>query len=87
MGANLITFLRFFLIQFLNYGILCWNYRAIAGVHYAHIAASDLCAAAVSFVIIKYVALTDSKYAPAGYIAGGVAGSLVSVWLTTKVFV
>jgi hypothetical protein len=79
-------FLRFFAIQFVNYGVLCWNYRAVAGVHYAHIAASDVAAAALGFTIIRHVAKTDTKGAMLGYVAGGVCGSLVFTWLTTKVF-
>lgn len=80
------TFLKFFLIQCLNYGILCWNFRAVAQARYVHIGLSDLCCAAISFTLIKRVAQTDSRAAMAGYIVGGAVGSVVSVWITKTVW-
>ena len=79
-------FLYFFFVQFLSYGALCWNYRAIAQARMAHIVASDICCAAVTFSLIKHVAAAKSRWAGVGYVLGGVAGSVVSVWLTRDLF-
>ncbi len=78
------NFFLFFFIQALLYGLLCWNYRAVAKGHYKHIAMSDLAIAALNFLVIKRVSESDSYVAMAGYILGGVTGSLVSVWLTER---
>ena len=80
------TFLFFFAVQFLNYAILCWNYRAVAQARYGNVFASDLMCAAISFTLIKRVAKTDSRAALAGYVLGGAVGSVVSVWITKGVF-
>jgi len=79
-------FLYFFCVQFLSYGFLCWNYRAVAQARMAHIVASDICCAVVSFSLIRHVAAAKSRWAAIGYVAGGVAGSVFSVWLTMDVF-
>lgn len=80
------TFAYFFAVQFVAYGLLCWSYRAIAQANYWHIAMADTMYAALAFTIIKDVAKAESRAAMAGYVMGGLAGSLFSVWLTTKVF-
>ena len=80
------TFLFFFAVQFLNYAMLCWNYRAVAQARYGNVFASDLMCAAISFTLIKRVAKTDSRAAMAGYILGGAVGSVVSVFVTRRIF-
>ena len=79
-------FLLFFAVQFLNYGLLCWNYRAIAQARYGNIFASDLCCAAITFSLIKKVAKTESKAAWIGYVLGGAFGSIASVWITKHLY-
>ena len=72
----------YFIIQFISYALLCWNYRAIAGALYVDIGASDLLIAALNFKIIRKIANEEHGAAFYGYICGGFIGSLVSVWLT-----
>lgn len=79
-------FLFFFAVQFLNYAMLCWNYRSVAQARFGNIFVSDLACAAISFTLIKKVANTDSRAAMAGYILGGAFGSVVSVWITKMVY-
>ena len=79
-------FAFFFAVQFLNYALLCWNYRAVAQARYGNVFASDLCCAAISFTLIKRVARTESGAAMAGYILGGAFGSVVSVYVTRGIF-
>lgn len=80
------TFCFFFSVQFLNYGLLCWNYRAVSQARYGSIFASDLMCAAVSFTLIKRVTEAKSIAAMAGYVLGGACGSLLSVWITRTVY-
>ena len=58
----------------------------MAQVRYPSIIASDLMVAALNFLVIKKVAETKCKIAMAGYVLGGMAGSVLSVWITTKFF-
>lgn len=76
------TFTYFFAVQFVIYGLTCWNIRAVAQGKYVNIALSDLFIAAATFTVIKKVSEAKSELARAGYVAGGVAGSVCSVWLT-----
>jgi hypothetical protein len=79
-------FLSFFLLQALFYGVLCWNYRAVAQARYASIGVSDMACAAISWTLIKRIGEAKSKWAQAGFILGGACGSLLSVWITKQVF-
>ena len=83
---NARTFLFFFAVQFVSYGMLCWNYRSIAQARFANIFASDLCCAALGFTLIKKIANTESRVAMAGYVLGGAIGSVCSVWVTKQVY-
>jgi hypothetical protein len=76
----------FFGVQFLSYAIICWNWRAIAQGRYASIFVSDMIFAGVNFLLIKRVSEAKSKAALAGYVLGGACGSLVSVWITRKLY-
>lgn len=80
------TFFLFFGIQFVNYGIICWNVRSIAGAQYLNLFISDLLCAIMSFKIIKKVANVESNTALAGYALGGAFGSLLSTWITKRFF-
>ena len=79
-------FLLFFVIQFVYYGVLCWNFRSISQARYGNIFSSDLACAAITFSLIKKVAKTESKAAWCGYVLGGAFGSIVSVWITKHLF-
>lgn len=83
MLARLRRFALFFFAQAANYGFLCWNYRAVAGAHYLHIALSDIGCASLTFLLIRHVSRAESGWEFWGYVAGGVAGSLASVWFTS----
>jgi hypothetical protein len=77
-----ITFLLFFALMFLNYGLLCINYRMVARGSYLGTAWSDAAVAALGFTLIRHVAEADSILAQAGYVCGGVCGSMLGLWLT-----
>lgn len=83
---NFRKFCLFFSVQFLYYAVLCWNYRAVSQANLLHVALSDGVAAFVSFTLIKRVAAEGSRAAVAGYVLGGMAGSVVSVKASVWVF-
>ena len=75
-------FALFFALQFVSYGLLCWNYRAVARGWIGNTVSSDLMIAALNFTLIKKVADAKDGAAMWGYIAGGAVGSAASVLLT-----
>lgn len=79
-------FCFFFVTQACSYGLMCWNYRAVAQVRYVHIGVSDAAIAALQFNVIRKVGEATAGRALAGYVLGGTAGSLASTWVTTIVF-
>jgi hypothetical protein len=83
---NVKLFCFFFGLQFLSYAIITWNYRAVAQARYASIAASDLCCAALGFTAIKRVSEAKGHAALAGYVLGGAFGSVLSAFITRKVY-
>lgn len=86
MRTNLLSFVKLFAVQFVNYALLCWNYRSVAQARYAHVFASDLFCAAVSFWLIRRVVRSGSRWEAAGYVAGGAVGSVASVWVTRTIW-
>ena len=78
------TFGLFFGLMFLNYGLVCINTRMIARGSYVGPAWSDAAIAMLGFTLIRQVADTNALVAQAGYVCGGVCGSLLGLWLTRK---
>ena len=79
-------FCLFFVVQFLYYGLLTWNYRSIAAGYVPSVFVSDLLCAAVSFSLIKRVAEARTRTAMAGYVLGGAVGSVVSIAATKAIY-
>lgn len=79
-------FLRLFALQFVYYFAATWNFRVIAQAHYVSIAISDAGLAAVQFTLIQRIAKAESNLARAGYVLGGVTGSLLATFLTKVVY-
>ena len=77
---------KFFVLQFIYYFVITWNFRVIAQAHYFSIAVSDMCTAAVNFTLIRKIASADSRMARTGYILGGAAGSLLATFITQKLY-
>jgi hypothetical protein len=75
-------FCLFFAMQFVAYGLVTWNFRAIGKGWIGNVVLSDLLIAAIGFTLISKVAEAKDRAARFGYIAGGAAGSAASVLLT-----
>jgi len=82
----LATFGLFFAAQFVFYGFITWNYRAVAQASYLHIFISDLFCAFIAFTMIKRVAQNGDLVAMAGYVLGGACGSVVAAWITKRLW-
>jgi hypothetical protein len=81
-GRLVKTFLLFFALMFLTYGLACINFRMIARGSYFGTAWSDAAIALLGFTLIRYVASTDALIAQVGYVSGGVCGSMLGLYLT-----
>lgn len=77
-------FLLFFVLMFVNYGLLCVNYRMVARGSYWGTAATDAAIAALGFTLVQRVAVASTLTAQAGYILGGVSGSMLGLRLTRR---
>lgn len=74
--------LRLFALQFLNYGLICASFRFLAAGSYLGVGVLDGVIAGLGFALTRYVVAAETKTERAAYIAGGVAGSLLGLWLT-----
>lgn len=79
-------FARFFAIQFVMYGLITWNYRMVAQANYAGIGLSDGIIAYLNFSVIKKVGEAKSRHAHAGYVLGGIVGSVLAAYLTKLIY-
>lgn len=66
-------FALFFAMQFVGYGLVTWNVRAIGKGWIWNVIASDLLIAALGFTLISKVAEAKDHPARFGYILGGAA--------------
>ena len=84
MGVKVKEFLLMFAIQVASYSLICINYRAVAQVHYTWSALSDFVFASLSYFVIKRIAHSDNTFHQwLGYALGGVAGSILGIYLST----
>jgi len=75
-----------FIIQVVSYGLLCINFRAAAQAHYLWASLSDFAIATLGYFVLKHLATSASTvHQWLGYALGGVAGSLLGIWLSTVI--
>jgi hypothetical protein len=79
-------FLTFFAIQFVQYLLVTINMRAVAAGKYVWTAVTDATFAGFGFLLIQKVAETHSHGAWAGYVAGGIVGSQVGIWVSKRLW-
>lgn len=79
-------FWKFFCLQFLVYGVFCWNARAIATGRLGHLFVSDLIYAFLGFTMVKLIVDAKTTAAKWGYTLGGAFGSVLSVWITKQLW-
>lgn len=74
---------RFAALQFVYYGLNAISFRYLARGSYVGLALSDAALACWTFSMIRHVANADGWREQVGYTLGGIAGSLLGLWLTT----
>jgi hypothetical protein len=75
--------LLMFIIQLVNYSLLVINYRAVAQANYFWSGITDFTIASFSFFVIKKIAKSDDSFHLwFGYALGGLAGSIVGIWIS-----
>jgi len=78
----MIDFLIMFFSQLCAYLLITVNYRAVAHGSYVWTAATDLAFAGFNFGLIKRIAKSETNAAWVGYTLGGVAGSMLGIFLS-----
>lgn len=75
-----------FLIQLISYSLLVVNFRAVAQANYFWSAVTDFTIASFSFFVIKKIAKSDdSIHLWFGYAMGGLAGSILGIWISLQI--
>lgn len=69
-------------LQALAYFVLVANIRAIAHLNYPAAVLTESSYLFIQWTVVRRVVVAESPLAMAGYIVGGTAGSLLSMWLT-----
>lgn len=83
MKIKILDSLLMFIIQLISYTLLVVNYRAVAHANYFWSAITDFAIASFSFFVIKKIAKSDdSLHLWFGYAMGGLAGSILGIWLS-----
>jgi surface polysaccharide O-acyltransferase-like enzyme len=86
MLNKLKEFALMFVIQVVSYGLLCINFRAVAQAQYFWASLSDFIIATLGYFVLKRLAHSDNTFHQwLGYALGGVAGSLLGIYLSTVV--
>ena len=77
------SFLLIFIAQFLVYALVVINTRAYTNDDYLLTIISDVVFASTNFFIIKKIAKDGSTFFDfLGYVMGGTAGSIASMWVS-----
>lgn len=75
-------FTLFFCLQGFNFLLLVCNIRALAHTQYVWAVTTDGIICAVSWTLLQHRLKCDSLVAKAGFILGGMAGSLAGIYVT-----
>jgi hypothetical protein len=76
------NFWFFFLIQVVDFVIVVINFRAVTHLHYTVAVITDGIICALGWTFLKKLKEEDGKEARAGFILGGMVGSLLGMYLT-----
>jgi hypothetical protein len=78
------TGLHLFWMMFVQYAVLTFNTRAIAGGHYLALFITDVVVACLGFTILKKVEEANGPLQMACYALGGSIGAQVALWFSMK---
>lgn len=74
--------LRLFTLQFSNYCLIAASFRFLAAGSYLGVGVTDGLIAGFGFALTRYVVAAETRWERAGYVIGGICGSLLGLWLT-----
>lgn len=79
------SFLKFFVLEFIAYLLVCTNMRAIAAGSYLWTLSSDSIITLNGFYIMRvFMREPDNKVAVAGAMLGGMLGSALALFITKR---
>ena len=78
-------FLTLFILQSLNFAVICINYRAVAQADIPLAVITDMVWALLNYILIKKVATSNSPYKFMGYLLGSALGSSLGI-IVSKLF-
>lgn len=77
------TFLLFFFVQFVNFGIWVLDVRFVSQANYLLAVVSDALYCTLNFALIRKISRTEETLPGyLGYMLGGVAGTVIGIWLS-----
>jgi hypothetical protein len=80
-------FALFFVIQMSSYFLVTINQRGVVTYDYTSVIITDVMIASLGYFVIKKIASsTDAIHQWAGYVSGGVTGSVIALWLSQHNF-
>lgn len=80
------NFILIFFSQFFIYFLVILNTRAYTNDNYTITGISDLMFASLQFFVIKRISKDETNKSFIPYVLGGLAGSLVSMYISKHVF-
>lgn len=80
--SNAKAFASFAVVQFIAFLVLVTNLRAVSTLQYWQAAVTEMLYLGIQWTVLKRIASSESRWAQAGYMVGGAAGTLASMWLT-----
>ena len=69
-------------LMFVNYALNAASFRLIARGNYLGVGITDGLIAWWGFTMVQHIAKAETRTEQAAYTAGGIAGSLLGMWLT-----
>jgi hypothetical protein len=75
----------FYFTMAFQYCLLVINFRTVAHGSYIGTATTDLILAFNGFYLTKWIGESKGKKELAGYVLGGVSGSMIALWLSIHI--
>jgi hypothetical protein len=77
---------RLGLLMFVNYGLNSLSFRMLAKASYIGVGTTDALIAWWGFTMVRRIGEASTKRAQIGYTIGGIAGSLLGLWMDVHIF-
>ncbi len=78
--------LQLFVLNFINFFVLIYNFRAVAQARYVESVISDAIIAVLTFTIMRRVSNAHTLEERIGYVGGAAAASAAGIYVTRWLF-